>query len=159
MRLPPLMQMRSAIAVNRRLSGTFMQSASTRSCAPRIARERQFPPLARRRVGAGTGVQDERDQLVYPIWFGLPPRHHHRLYRSCARRRADRVGHPPQRAARGARDKICVLITTSGSTLPWFGERGQWEGMHEAFNGYLEKIFSFAGVEHEDLARPSAGCP
>ena len=87
--------------------------------------------------------------LVYPIWFGMPP--------AIITGYVDRVlgaGLPVEliRQGRGhhlLRGKQLVLLTTSGSTLPWLAERGQWHGLREAFDFYLESIFSFAGCEHE----------
>lgn len=87
--------------------------------------------------------------LVYPIWFGMPP--------AIITGYVDRVlgaGLAAQSIRQGEdhdllRGKQLVLLTTSGSTRPWLAERGQWHGLREAFDFYLESIFSFAGCEHE----------
>lgn len=89
--------------------------------------------------------------LVYPIWFGMPPAiitgYIDRVLGAGLTASAIRHNKPHEMLA----NKYFVLITTSGSTLPWLAERGQWEGMREAFDSYLETIFSFASVEHEHL--------
>jgi len=89
--------------------------------------------------------------LVYPIWFGMPPAiitgYIDRVLGAGLSATAIRHNKPHEMLA----NKSFVLLTTSASTLPWLAERGQWEGMREAFDGYLEAIFSFAGVEHEHL--------
>lgn len=87
--------------------------------------------------------------LVYPIWFGMPP--------AIITGYVDRVlgaglaakSIRQNRSHHLLRGKQLVLLTTSGSTLPWLAERGQWHGLREAFDFYLESIFSFAGCEHE----------
>lgn len=89
--------------------------------------------------------------LVYPIWFGMPPAiitgYIDRVLGAGLTATAIRHNQPHEMLA----NKYLVLVTTSGSTLPWLAERGQWEGMREAFDSYLETIFSFANVEHEHL--------
>lgn len=89
--------------------------------------------------------------LVYPIWFGMPPAiitgYIDRVLG--AGLTATAIRHNKQHTI--LHDKRFVLLTTSGSTLPWLAERGQWEGMREAFDSYLETIFSFTSVEHEHL--------
>lgn len=89
--------------------------------------------------------------LVYPIWFGMPPAiitgYIDRVLGAGLSATAIRHNKPHEMLA----NKYFVLVTTSGSTLPWLAERGQWEGMREAFDGYLETIFSLAAVEHEHL--------
>lgn len=87
--------------------------------------------------------------MVYPIWFGMPP--------AAIVGYVDRVlgaGLTPTRIRRNDRHdllagKQLVLLTTSGSTLPWLAARGQWYGLRDAFDHYLETIFSFAGCAHE----------
>lgn len=87
--------------------------------------------------------------LVYPIWFGMPP--------AVITGYVDRVlgaGFSAWQIRAGEDNpllagKQLVLLTTSGSTLPWLAERGQWHGLREAFDFYLESIFSFANCEHE----------
>ncbi|MCW6536006.1 NAD(P)H-dependent oxidoreductase [Sphingomonas lycopersici] len=89
--------------------------------------------------------------LVYPIWFGMPPAiitgYIDRVLGAGLTATAIRHNQPHEMLA----NKYFVLVTTSGSTLPWLAERGQWEGMRESFDSYLETIFSFAEVEHEHL--------
>lgn len=89
--------------------------------------------------------------LVYPIWFGMPPAiitgYIDRVLGAGLSATAIRHNKPHEMLE----NKDFVLVTTSGSTLPWLAERGQWEGMREAFDSYLETIFSFASVEHEHL--------
>ncbi|MFT3976614.1 MAG: NAD(P)H-dependent oxidoreductase [Sphingomonas bacterium] len=89
--------------------------------------------------------------LVYPIWFGMPPAiitgYIDRVLGSGLT--ATAIRHNKRHEV--LQDKRFVLLTTSGSTLPWLAERGQWEGMREAFDSYLATIFSFASVEHEHL--------
>jgi len=87
--------------------------------------------------------------MIYPIWFGMPP--------AIITGYVDRVlgaGLTPKAIREGQRhdtlfNKQLVLITTSGSTKPWLAERGQWHGLREAFDFYLESIFSFADCQHE----------
>jgi len=87
--------------------------------------------------------------LVYPIWFGMPP--------AIITGYVDRVlgaGLTATAVRNNARHSLLagkrlVLLTTSGATQPWLAERGQWHGLRQAFDYYLEEIFSFAGCEHE----------
>ncbi|WEK43220.1 MAG: NAD(P)H-dependent oxidoreductase [Candidatus Sphingomonas colombiensis] len=87
--------------------------------------------------------------LVYPIWFGMPPAvitgYVDRVLGAGLSARAIRQNEPHDLLL----DKQLVLLTTSGSTLPWLAERGQWHGMREAFDFYLQSIFSFADSTHE----------
>ncbi|MFW2851347.1 NAD(P)H-dependent oxidoreductase [Sphingomonas sp. TX0543] len=89
--------------------------------------------------------------LVYPIWFGMPPAiivgYIDRVLGAGLTATAIRHDRPSETL----QNKQFVLLTTSGATLPWLAERGQWEGMREAFDTYLETIFSFETVEHEHL--------
>ena len=87
--------------------------------------------------------------MVYPIWFGMPP--------AMITGYVDRVlgaGFDANSMRSGERhdtvsDKQFVLLTSSGSTKPWLAERGQWQGLREAFDFYLESLFSFADCQHE----------
>lgn len=87
--------------------------------------------------------------LVYPIWYGMPPAiitgYVDRVLGTGLTGRDIRNGHIHSLT----RDKRLTLLTTSGSTLAWLSERGQWLGLREAFDYYLEFIFSFASSDHE----------
>lgn len=97
--------------------------------------------------------------LVYPIWFGMPPAiitgYVDRVLGAGLTPTAIRHSKPHSLLA----GKRLVILTTSGATLPWLAERGQWYGLKEAFDFYLESIFSFASCEHEhfdSITRPLA---
>jgi NAD(P)H dehydrogenase (quinone) len=87
--------------------------------------------------------------LVYPIWFGLPPAaivgYVDRVLGAGLTAKAIRrnEGHPLLAGKR------LVLVSTSGATQPWLSQQGQWHGLHEAFDRYLETIFSLDACEHE----------
>lgn len=87
--------------------------------------------------------------LVYPIWFGMPPAvitgYVARVLGAGLTGKAIREGEQHETLA----GRLLVLLTTSGSTLPWLAERGQWLGLRDAFDFYLETIFSFAGTSHD----------
>lgn len=87
--------------------------------------------------------------LVYPIWYGMPPAiitgYVDRVLGAGLTGRDIRNGHVHSLT----RDKRLTLLTTSGATLAWLSERGQWLGLREAFDYYLEFIFSFASSDHE----------
>lgn len=87
--------------------------------------------------------------LVYPIWFGMPP--------AIIKGYVDRVlgaGLGVTAVHDGKQQEVLsgkqlVLLTTSGTSLPWLAEKGLWYSLREAFDYYLEAIFSFASCEHE----------
>lgn len=87
--------------------------------------------------------------LVFPIWFGMPPAmmvgYIDRVLGAGLTATAIRHDETHQLLA----GKRLVLLTTSGATMPWLAERGQWHGMREAFDVYLETVFSFDGCEHQ----------
>lgn len=86
--------------------------------------------------------------LVYPIWFGTPP--------AIIKGYVERVlgsGLPPRRCngAEGEPElagKDLVILSTSGTTRPWLEESGQWLGLRQAFDLYLQTVFHLASVEH-----------
>lgn len=87
--------------------------------------------------------------LFYPIWFGMPP--------AIIAGYVERVlgaGFSARQVHAGERHDLLsgkpfILVTTSASTLPWLAEHGQWQGLREAFDFYLESIFGFASCDHE----------
>lgn len=87
--------------------------------------------------------------LVYPIWFGMPPAaivgYVDRVLGAGLAASALRTGRRHELLA----GKQLVLLTTSGATHAWLAERGQWYGLREAFDFYLESIFSFEDCQHE----------
>lgn len=87
--------------------------------------------------------------LVYPIWYGMPPAiikgYVDRVLGAGLGVKAVHEG-KEQEALSG---KQLVLLTTSGTSLPWLAEKGLWYSLREAFDYYLEAIFSFASCEHE----------
>jgi len=86
--------------------------------------------------------------LVYPIWFGMPP--------AIIKGYIDRVlgaGFSAAAIKQGAAHpllagKRLMLFTSSASTRPWLEERGQWLALRQAFETYLENIFSLRDCGH-----------
>lgn len=86
--------------------------------------------------------------LVYPIWFGMPP--------AMIKGYIDRVlgaGFPAKQIKQGTKHpllhgKRMMIFTSSASTLPWLEERGQWLSLRQAFDIYLETIFSLQCTHH-----------
>jgi NAD(P)H dehydrogenase (quinone) len=87
--------------------------------------------------------------LVYPIWYGMPPAiitgYVDRVLGAGLGPQSIRDGEPHALLA----GKQLVLLTTSGSTLPWLAAQGQWHGLRQAFDYYLSTIFSFEDCAHE----------
>jgi len=87
--------------------------------------------------------------LVYPIWFGMPPAiisgYIARVLGADLTMQSIRAGEPGTDFSA----RQLVFVTTSGSTKPWLSERGQWQGLMNAYDFYLQSIFSFAGSRHE----------
>jgi NAD(P)H dehydrogenase (quinone) len=87
--------------------------------------------------------------LVYPVWFGMPPAiikgYVDRVLGAGVTATAIRHNQHKGRLT----GKRIVLLTTSGATLPWLAERGQWHGLKEAFDYYLETIFGLSDCDHE----------
>lgn len=89
--------------------------------------------------------------LVYPIWFGGPP--------AILKGYVDRVfgaGYTFRQFREGAgqphlKGKLLVSITTSGTSLPWLGERGQVISLREGFDVYLERGFGMHDSEHVSI--------
>jgi NAD(P)H dehydrogenase (quinone) len=94
--------------------------------------------------------------LVYPIWFGMPP--------AIIKGYVDRVlgaGFAPEQLDQEPgspllRGKRLVLLTASASTRPWLEEKGQWLALRQAFETYLQGIFSLreGGHIHFDAITP-----
>jgi NAD(P)H dehydrogenase (quinone) len=86
--------------------------------------------------------------LIYPIWFGMPPAiikgYVDRVFGAGFAAR-DLLEATPSPLLQGKR---LVLITSSASTRPWLEQQGQWLGLRQAFDTYLETIFGFDGTEH-----------
>lgn len=94
--------------------------------------------------------------MVYPIWFGMPP--------AIIKGYIDRVlgaGFSAAAIKRGSphpvlAGKRLMLFTSSASTRPWLEEKGQWRALRQAFETYLQGIFSLrdAGHTHFDAIVP-----
>lgn len=94
--------------------------------------------------------------LVYPIWFGMPP--------AVIKGYVDRVlgaGFTAQDIKRGTRHPVLhgkrlALFTSSASTRPWLEEKGQWIAHRQAFESYLQMVFSLrdGGHSHFDAIVP-----
>jgi len=86
--------------------------------------------------------------LVYPIWFGMPPAiikgYVDRVLGAGFSARDIKAG-VPHPALHG---KHLMILTTSGTTLPWLEAQGQWASLCQGFDTYLTTIFSLAGHEH-----------
>ena len=86
--------------------------------------------------------------FVYPIWFGTPP--------AMLKGYVDRVlGSDFTFRAVRARDATSRLegthllsLTSSGTSLVWLEEQGQWQSLIQVFDRYLERAFSMASTEH-----------
>jgi NAD(P)H dehydrogenase (quinone) len=86
--------------------------------------------------------------FVYPIWFGSPP--------AMLKGYVDRVlGSDFTFRAVRARDATSRLegahllsLTSSGTSLIWLEEQGQWQSLIQVFDRYLERAFSMASTEH-----------
>jgi len=86
--------------------------------------------------------------FVYPIWFGTPP--------AMLKGYVDRVlgANFSFRAvrARDARSRLegahLLSLTSSGTSLIWLEEQGQWQSLIQVFDRYLERAFSMASTEH-----------
>ena len=86
--------------------------------------------------------------LVFPIWFGMPP--------AMIKGYVDRVmgaQTEPWRLREGLASpalagKRLVVVTSSGTTLPWLEGKGQWVALSHAFEEYLVDIFGMRGSEH-----------
>lgn len=86
--------------------------------------------------------------FVYPIWFGTPP--------AMLKGYVDRVlgSDFTFRAVQG-RDapsklegKHLLSLTSSGTSLVWLEEQGQWQSLIQVFDRYLARAFSLASTEH-----------
>ena len=94
--------------------------------------------------------------LVYPIWFGTPP--------AMIKGYVDRVlgaGVTAQDIKQGTQHPVLhgkrlALFTTSASTRPWLEEKGQWVAHRQAFETYLQMVFSLrdGGHSHFDAIVP-----
>lgn len=94
--------------------------------------------------------------LVYPIWFGMPP--------AIIKGYVDRVlgaGFTAQDIKQGTQHPVLhgkrlSLFTSSASTQPWLEEKGQWVAHRQAFETYLQMIFSLrdGGHSHFDAIVP-----
>ncbi|PCD02157.1 NAD(P)H dehydrogenase [Sphingomonas spermidinifaciens] len=86
--------------------------------------------------------------LVYPIWFGMPP--------AIIKGYVDRVfgaGFAAANLKTGIpsallHGKRLIIFSSSASTRPWLEEQGQWQGLRQAFDLYLQTIFGFREVQH-----------
>jgi len=86
--------------------------------------------------------------LVYPIWFGMPP--------AIIKGYVDRVlgaGFAAANLKTGTpsallHGKRLIIFSSSASTRPWLEEQGQWQGLRQAFDLYLQTVFGFREVEH-----------
>ena len=86
--------------------------------------------------------------FVYPIWFGTPP--------AMLKGYVDRVlGSDFTFRSVRARDATSRLegthllsLTSSGNSLVWLEEQGQWQSLIQVFDRYLGKAFSMASTEH-----------
>ena len=94
--------------------------------------------------------------LVYPIWFGMPP--------AIIKGYVDRVlgaGCTTQDIKQGTQHPVLQgkrlsLFTSSASTRPWLEEKGQWVAHRQAFETYLQMVFSLrdGGHSHFDAIVP-----
>jgi NAD(P)H dehydrogenase (quinone) len=86
--------------------------------------------------------------FVYPIWFGTPP--------AMLKGYVDRVlgsdftfravqAHDAKSRLEG---KHLLSITSSGASLVWLEEQGQWQSLIQVFDRYLARAFSLASTEH-----------
>lgn len=90
--------------------------------------------------------------LVYPIWFGTPP--------AMLKGYVDRVlGSDFSAGAIRDQDSKSELagarllsFTSSGSSLVWLEEQGQWQSLIQVFDRYLARAFSIASNDHVHFA-------
>jgi NAD(P)H dehydrogenase (quinone) len=109
--------------------------------------------------GQGTPGDDVRTELdlirdcevialVFPIWFGMPP--------AIIKGYVDRVlgagftaanlkTSTPSALLHGKR---LIIFSSSASTRPRLEEQGQWQGLRQAFDLYLQTVFGFREVQH-----------
>lgn len=86
--------------------------------------------------------------LIYPIWFGMPP--------AIIKGYVERVlgaEVPPRKAQESEKrahvaGKDLLILSTSATTRAWLEENGQWLGLRQTFDVYLETIFNLAKVVH-----------
>lgn len=86
--------------------------------------------------------------FVYPIWFGTPP--------AMLKGYVDRVlGSDFTFRAVRERDVASRLegahllsLTSSGNSVAWLEEQGQWQSLIDVFDRYLKRAFSMASTEH-----------
>lgn len=86
--------------------------------------------------------------LVYPIWFGMPP--------AIIKGYVDRVfgaGFAAANLKTGApsallHGKRLMIFSSSATTRPWLEEQGQWQGLRQTFDLYLQTVFGFREVRH-----------
>lgn len=109
--------------------------------------------------GQGTPGEDVRIELdlirdcevialVYPIWFGMPP--------AIIKGYVDRVlgaGFAAANLKTGTPSamldgKRLIIFSSSATTRPWLEEQGQWQGLRQAFDLYLQNAFGFREVQH-----------
>jgi NAD(P)H dehydrogenase (quinone) len=86
--------------------------------------------------------------LVYPIWFGAPPA----IIKGYIERvlGAGQASRPaPEQAPLAGKELL--ILSTSATTRSWLEENGQWLGMRQAFDRYLETIFNLVKVDHLHL--------
>ena len=86
--------------------------------------------------------------LVYPIWFGTPP--------AMLKGYVDRVlgsnftyrAVKERESASSLEGKHLLSLTSSGTSLVWLEEQGQWQSLIQVFDYYLQRAFSMASTEH-----------
>lgn len=122
-----------------------------------------FDPLLKADERPGTpgfapaaDVQAELDRIaeasiitiIYPIWFGMPPAivkgYVDRVLGAGFRARDIKTGvaNPVLQAKR------LMLFSSSASTRPWLEEKGQYQGLRQAFETYLSDIFGMEKAGH-----------
>ncbi|RYE03921.1 MAG: flavodoxin family protein [Sphingomonadales bacterium] len=96
--------------------------------------------------------------LVYPIWFGMPP--------AIIKGYVDRVlgaGFAAANLKSGTpsgmlHGKRLVIFSSSASTRPWLEEQGQWHGLRQAFELYLQTVLGFRETQHVHFDAVVEGC-
>jgi NAD(P)H dehydrogenase (quinone) len=86
--------------------------------------------------------------LIYPIWFGMPP--------AIIKGYVDRVlgaGFATANLKTGTpsallHTKRLIIFSSSASTRPWLEEQGQWQGLRQSFDLYLQTVLGFREVRH-----------
>lgn len=125
----------------------------------------QFDPLLRAEE-VNTGQRDAELALVhacdvlvfvYPIWFGTPPA----IIKGYVERILGADFQPEQLrdqwSIKPFANKRFLTISSSGTSLPWLNESGQWNSLRQAFDRYLAALFGFRSCEHVHLESVVAG--